>query len=235
MADRVLDISMKLGTMLSGFSGAQGETRKDREKSLIPAFQQIAAKMLYGGHFVVTDGNNNVIRRVYLHNVEFYYHEEKDGLLKDYIVYHRNPENPEKTPNPIAPFPIGSLHTHVSGVDITFEDNRRPDDPAYRASALIRAFRVEELVKSTGLSFSQEVDNRSTYFYNALFMGVDVLDSGVSVYWHDNEVKQSVIPQSTFRRNVGEFEEKIHKKGFKYHVKKERFKQDERLWAFYRQ
>ena len=141
MEHKVLDISKKLGTLLSEFSGAQGETEKEREKSLMPAFQQIAGKLLYGGHFAVTDKNGDVIRNVYLHSIEFYYHEEGDGLVKDYIVYHRNPDN-----------------------------------PAYRASALVRAFRVEVVKETAGVPFSVEVDERSTYFYNALFMGVNVLD-----------------------------------------------------------
>ena len=235
MADKLLDISKKLSTLLAEFSGAKGNTVEERTDSLIPAFQQIAGKLLYGGYFIVTDEHNDVVRRVYLHNVEFYYHEEGDGLVKDYIVYHRNPENPLKTPNPLPPFPIGSLHTHVSGVDITFEDYRHTDNPAYRASALVRAFRVEVVKEVAGVSFSPEVDERSTYFYNALFMGINVLDGKLTVHWHDNDVPQCSIPQSKPRHNVGEFYEKIHKNGYKYHVKKEIFEQDERPWAFFRQ
>lgn len=234
MADKVLDISKKLGTLLSEFSGAQGETEKERETSLMPAFLQIAGKLLYGGHFVVKDENDEVVRNVYIHSIEFYYHEEGDGLVKDYIVYHRNPDNPEKTPNPLSPFPLGSLHTHVSGVDLTFEDNRHPDNPAYRASALVRAFRVEVVKDTAGVPFSAEVDERSTYFYNALFMGVNVLDGKLSVQWIDNNVQHCVIPQTEPRHNVGKFDEKIHKKGYTYHVKKGIFDQDERPWAFRR-
>ena len=72
MADKVLDISKKLGTLLSEFSGAQGETEKERETSLMPAFLQIAGKLLYGGHFVVKDENDEVVRNVYIHSIEFY-------------------------------------------------------------------------------------------------------------------------------------------------------------------
>ena len=199
MEHKVLDISKKLGTLLSEFSGAQGETEKEREKSLMPAFQQIAGKLLYGGHFAVTDKNGDVIRNVYLHSIEFYYHEEGDGLVKDYIVYHRNPDN-----------------------------------PAYRASALVRAFRVEVVKETAGVPFSVEVDERSTYFYNALLMGVNVLDGKLLVQWIDNNVQHCVIPHTEPRHNVGLFDEKIHKKGYKYHVKKEIFEQDERPWAFRR-
>ena len=233
MANNTIDISESLNKYLSGFDGAHGEGKTEREDSLIPPFKQIAAKLLYGGHFVVLDGNDNVIRRVYLHTVEFYYHEERN-VVKDYIVYHRNPDNPQKKPNPLPSFPIGSLHTHVSGVDITFEDNRHPENPEYRASVLIRAFRVEEVKTIPGLLFTQTVDERSTYFYNALFMGVNVIDGGMRVYWHDNDVKECEVPLSKPRENVGEFVKKTHKKGYIYYEKKKEFKQDERAWAFYR-
>jgi len=233
MAEKILDISKTLNTLLSEFRGAQGKNEEERLESLETAFQQIAGKLLYGGYFVVTNEFNEMVRRVYLHNVEFYYHEEGNGVVKDYIVYHRNPEDPAKKPNPLPSFPIGSLHTHVSGVDITFEDNKNPANPAYRASVLVRAFQVEVVKEVAGVSFPQGVDERSTYFYNALFMGVNVLDGRVSVHWCDNDVQQCEIPQIKPRHNVGKFDEKIHKKGFKYHVKKEIFEQDNRPWAFY--
>ena len=234
MANNTIDISESLNKYLTDFDGAHGEGETEREDSLIHPFQQIAAKLLYGGHFVVSDGNGNVIRRVYLHMVEFYYHEER-GAVKDYIVYHRNPDNPQKKSNPLPSFPIGSLHTHISGVDITFEDNSHPENPEYRASVLIRAFRVEEVKTIPGLLFTQEVDERSTYFYNALFMGVNAMDGGMSVYWFDNDVKECDAPLSRPRLNVGEFVEKTHKKGFKYYEKKKEFKQDIRAWAFCRE
>ena len=234
MANNIIDISESLNKYLTDFEGAHGVGKTKREESLLSPFMQIAAKLLYGGHFVVMDGNGNVIRRVYLHTVEFYYHEER-GAVKDYIVYHRNPDNPQKKPNPQPSFPIGSLHTHVSGVDITFEDNRHPENPEYRASVLIRAFRVEEVKKTPGLPITQEVDERSTYFYNALFMGLNVLDGGIRVFWQENDVKECKAPSRKPRLNVGEFDEKTHKKGYKYYEKKEEFEQDKREWAFYRQ
>lgn len=229
----MIDISKNLYEYLTSFKGANGEGKKKREESLIPAFRQIAAKLLSGGHFIVQDNNGDTIRRVFLHAVEFYYHEENDGTVKDYIVYHRNPDNPQKKPNPRPSYPIGSLHTHVSGVDITFEDNENPDNPQYRASVLVRAFRVEEVKRIPGLAFSKDVDERSTLFYDALFMGVNATEGGIKVFWYDNEVKECETPLSRPRQNVGEFEEKTHKKGYKYYEKKKPFEQDEREWAFY--
>lgn len=229
----MIDISRSLVVYLASFTGATGDSITARMKSLEPAFHLIAGKLLNGGHFVVADENDVVVRRVFLHEVEFYYHEEFDGGVKDYIVYHRNPEDPKKCPNPLPAFPIGSLHTHVSGVDITFEDNQDPSNPRYRASVLVRSFRVEEEKKIPGLCFSKAVDERPTYFYNALFMGTDVIGDKSRVFWKDNNVKRCEVPSCRPRHKVGEFEEKTHKNGYKYHGKKDPFVQDKRKWAFY--
>ena len=80
MVNEFIDISKKLKTILSEFNGAQGNSEEKKAKSLMSAFQQIAGKLLYGGHFVVTDENGGVIRRVFLHTVEFYYHEENEKM-----------------------------------------------------------------------------------------------------------------------------------------------------------
>lgn len=229
----MINISKHLADYLAAFNEPKGKDVAERKESLAPVFLQIAGKLLNGGHFVVADENDEVIRRVFLHKVEFYYHEEFEGGIKDYIVYHRNPENPKKRPNPLPAFPIGSLHTHVSGVDITFEDNRNPANPRYRASVLVRSFRVEEEKEVPGMCFSSEVNDYPTYFYNALFMGTNVIGGKTKVFWQDNEVRQCEEPKCEPRHNVGEFEEKTHKKGYKYHKKRDPFVQDECRWAFY--
>lgn len=58
--------------------------------------------------------------------------------VKDYIVYHRNSLKEDK---PI--FPLGVLHNHVSGIDITFEKGENEKN-AVRLSALVREFRVDD-------------------------------------------------------------------------------------------
>ena len=40
-------------------------------------------------------------------------------------------------------FPLGILHNHVSGIDMTFEKGDNPQD-AIRMSALIREFRMDD-------------------------------------------------------------------------------------------
>ena len=51
-------------------------------------FYKVAECML-AGHFLVTDGHKDVLVRPTV--LEFYYHEEKNGGIKDPIVYHPNP------------------------------------------------------------------------------------------------------------------------------------------------
>lgn len=114
---------------LSEFSGANG---KD-DTSLSKPFEALATKMICGGYIKVRDEY-----AIFIHTVEFYYHEEipQGGKqIKDEIVYHRN----QRFDNRNVPyFPIMSLHSHWSGFDITFENPEKQ----YRASALIRKYVV---------------------------------------------------------------------------------------------
>ena len=79
-------------------------------------FEEIAKTMLYDGYLKVRNEY-----RVYIKAVEFYLHAEEGCLLNvsDPIVYHRNGK-PHKGDVPY--FPIMTLHAHVSGFDITFEN-----------------------------------------------------------------------------------------------------------------
>ena len=133
--------SHSLMDCLREFDGPHSEGDAAKVKELSGIFYLLAQKMLYGGYFAVyKDGV--VARRIYINCVEFYYHEEEADGFKDWIVYHRNPVNGK---NKKAAFPLGSLHSHVSGVDITFEDQKaKADDVRYRASALIREFMVTD-------------------------------------------------------------------------------------------
>ena len=133
--------------------------------------------------------------------MEFYYHEEGDGKIKDYIVYHRNKD---KSPNDyLKAFPLGSINTHVSGVDITFED--QSDKPEYRASVLIRAFHVKEEEHTKELLHCpEEVEKRSTYLYQHLFMGIPIND-GVEIKWVVDSKHTDSIPKKGYRVNVHKY------------------------------
>ncbi len=207
---------------LEAFSGAP----KDGRNTLEGQFELLAKKFLYGGYFEVRNADNEEVRRVFLHTIEFYYHEENKNGIHDYIVYHRNNDNKKKYPNPKHPYPTGSLNTHVSGIDITFEDQN--PSPAYRASALVRAFRVQDMTKD-GCPLSP-VERHSTYLYEALFMHHTL--SGFSVKWHDY-LSSEWLPKDLYfgvRVNVCKYDDNVpeNKQPIKLN---EPFKQDERKWA----
>ena len=168
--------------------------------SLTQQFGIIAQHLIYCGHFEVRS-NGKLIRCIQLDTVEFYYHEEGDGKIKDYIVYHRNKD---KTPDVyLKAFPLGSLNTHVSGVDITFED--QSDKPEYRASVLIRAFHVKEKEHTKELPHCpEEVEKRSTYLYEYLFMGIPITD-GVQIQWVVDSEHTDSIPNRGYRVNVHKY------------------------------
>lgn len=118
----------------------------------IPSEFKEIAQIALAGHFLVSTGIQQVT--VQPTCVEFYYHEEAEGGIKDPIVYHRNPKNG----SPKSIFKLGILHNHVSGIDITFEKGTHPED-AIRASLLIREFSVD----------GNPPDSRSTLLYDMLY------------------------------------------------------------------
>ena len=113
--------------ILEAFQGANGD-----EKLLLEEMNKLAHHFFFGGYFQI----NN--RKIYLCDIEFYYHEEGDGAkIKDYIMYHIS----DKIKDPTMKneyYPLGSFNAHVSGVDFTFENK----DRQYRAAILIRGIKV---------------------------------------------------------------------------------------------
>jgi hypothetical protein len=116
-----------LADLLKDFDG-----RHLTEAQLTEQFEMIAKAAIYGGHFRVNDEYN-----IYIAEVEFYFHSEDDtvSIVHDFAMYHRGT---------VDWFPIGSLHPHRSGIDVTFE---RQD--AYRASFLIRKYAIEDKIINT--------------------------------------------------------------------------------------
>ena len=180
----------KLMAVLAEFQKKQGQlpSKKEDEKvlELAELFKTIAKQLLYGGSFVVISPGES-IRRVYPHTVEFYYHEETDGGLKDYIVYHRN-----KGDRLVQYFQIGSINAHQSGIDITFESEKGQ----YRASALIRAFRYEA-------EGEEIVDTRCTFLYDHLLTG---LQMPITIQWEDSDSLSGEELKQGYRVNVSKYD-----------------------------
>lgn len=147
-------------------------------------FEQKAQVALSGYFLVQGTGREIIVRPTY---IEFYYHEEWDNGIKDFIVYHRN----SKTSLP-STFPLGVLHNHVSGIDITFERGNDAKN-AVRASMLIREYEIDG-----------KNEERSTLLYEALYQQASIFD-GISVKWVDGE--QPVDVTSYPRKNVALYDE----------------------------
>jgi hypothetical protein len=170
-----------------------------------------------------------------------YFHEERDAIereidneisdkyYKDYIVYHKNEKNANEARiinGDIQYYPLGVLNTHPSGIDITFESK----DYRFRASALIRAFRVENDITSkvTGVQYKngknvkEYIDDRSTYVYNALFSQFNIFD-GFSVKWVDDQPINISSIEVKLRHNVFKTDKDGHK---------DKSNPDNRLWSF---
>lgn len=179
---------MSMIEILKIFKGVTEEVNLEKKMaSLDEQFSQMAKELLYGGYFLVEDD-----KHLYLDDIEFYYHEEAEGGLKDPIMYHTNMN--EGKGNEIPYFEMGRLHLHTSGVDVTFENKEKQ----YRASFLIRGFHVDR----------KDYDPHSTHVYNEmLYMGVP-LGKSIEIKWESKSLdgKESYMPKGEWRQNVAEYE-----------------------------
>ena len=208
----------RLEELLRGFS-LSDDSRKhilEGESNAPEEFEPIAKAALAGHFCVKSKGHDMVVRPTC---VEFYYHEEADNGIKDYIVYHRNSKEAAK-----FVFDFGILHNHVSGVDITFEKGE-VSSTAIRASMLIREFEIDG-----------KNDDRSTMLYEAIYQQSSVFD-GISVKWIDGDHAVDVV--ANIRKNVALFDEQGNKmKSNDYPelqaTEDKKYIQDLRKWQFRR-
>ena len=122
---------------LKAFDASHSDEVKQAYKELTGKFRILAKTFLYGGYIDVYGKY-----RIYPRTVEFYFHEE-DGIVKDWIVYHRNGNPRYDGVDDVLFFPTMSLNTHDSGFDISFEN----EEKKYRASVLIRRYSVYDMQK----------------------------------------------------------------------------------------
>jgi hypothetical protein len=215
-----IDISKPLIECLKQFTGAPEKgDRKSRTDAVREDFVVLAKKMLFGGKFVVSENGQDLFS-IEIRSVEFYYHEEKDVTdyerICDWIVYHKNTMNKTK-----KAYSIGCLNSHVSGIDITFEDNTIPDDPRYRASALIRSYYVIKNGKKS------EAEEHPTKIYDEILMQAPLI--GYSIRWEDNKNKTDFTNDKLYtgrRVNVFQYDPPYESKNKKKEIL------DDREWAF---
>ena len=205
------------------------DSRRNKGVGLEKSFEKLAKYLLYGGHFHCSERYD-----LYITSVEFYYHEEigdNDKRIVDPIMYHRNVKD-----KPVVPYlNVGTLYPHWSGVDITFED----DILQYRASALIRSYRIVQL-KPERLELKES--DLSTYVYDYLFDGLSVDKKETAINWIDDKVILSNCKVNAYKRkNVNLFKynyEKTEDEPSSKHDNefiKIKNKQDSRRWRFVRE
>ncbi len=192
------------------------ECTKEITKSMLP----LANQFLFGGYIHVTGNDNGVEidKKIYLVTIEFYYHEcngkdnEIENRITDYTMYHI-PDSVYKKKGKsltykdkwrLKRFPVGSLHMHQCGIDITFEDNSESD--RFRASILIREYKVDENEKST-------VDIYPTHIYDELSFDIGIMGSPkLTIQWIDEAKGEIRELKGEPRINVFEYDSELKKK-----------------------
>ena len=201
-------------------------------KALEQQFEELANYFLKDGYFLV---NNE--RKIYICDVEFYYHEEFDGGIKDWIMYHRDLHPNNKTEK-LGYLQLGQLNSHASGLDVTFEN---PDEK-YRAGMLIRGFKIVEPIvepKPFDYSHTKYYDERSTHFYDALLNSGGNFTKGFSITWENKElIHKGYDIIQTYRKNVPAFiaenvTEKYTETNKPVTYKKQKCNQCPRKWRFH--
>lgn len=117
---------------------------------LVQRMRKLAEAFLFGGYINVRNQYH-----IYLRMVEFYYHEE-DGTVKDPIMYHRNNYHVD---GEIPYFKPMSFNSHDTGVDITFENEKKH----IRASVLIRAYEVLEVKSGQRMIWNPDEQQFQSY------------------------------------------------------------------------
>ena len=236
---------MELKELLEKFTLEGSDERKCIGNNPFTALQeppqkfQEVAKAILSGHFRVQNSSTSEHIEVHPTCVEIYYHEEQNNGVKDPIVYHRNRETKSGKNTPSV-FPLGVLHNHVSGIDITFEseadNSKKYVTGIVRASALIRKFKVKdkdgkwmEFTKiKNNEDIKSKIEDRSTYIYEYLFGQFSIFD-GFTIKWVDggqdfDDIKLKCNP----RKNVKEYR---YPTGDEYDYQKEG-RQCKRAWQF---
>lgn len=120
-------------------------------------------------------------------------------------MYHRGPH--------IEYFPIGSLHPHRSGVDVTFERKG-----SYRASFLIREYQIEEnIIKSPSYLCEDLIG------YTGCILG-----DGPRIIWVDDQYDDSLNLLKNARINVRAYD----RNGNPLFDEQGEKQYDRRLWRF---
>lgn len=172
-------------------------------------FMPCAKEILCNGYFLI---NGKYI--IDIGAIELYYHEE-EGEIKDYIMYHTNAHPGKSKMFEIEKgypyFKLGSFNLHQSGVDVTFEKFEEEKKKKYRASFLIRSYRLLETTDGEyPLNDNTKYDHCSTHIFDDMFYeGISFSDTKIE--WKPiNKGKE--MDEPIFRINVPMYRERDNKK-----------------------
>lgn len=201
---------------LNSFQGAGGD-----EELLQEHFEKIAQSLFFGGFLSVNDR-----LRIFFSDIEFYYHEEAAHGIKDFAMYHTN-EHSGKSSS-LTYFPLGSFNAHVSGVDVTFENEKKQ----FRASFLVRGIKIVD--ENGQVSF----ETRPTYVYEYLLMNQSIF-SGIKICWINKPAKPATLKRAV-RKNICQYDANGQRIEYKPGIPCSKVKighniycQCPRLWRFY--
>lgn len=160
---------------------------------LTKQFKEIA-QIVFNGRYVV-----NGEYEIYPIDIEFYFHDVENEIIKEPQMYHANNDYPY--------FPIGSLFPHRSGIDMTFEREGK-----YRASFLIRGYTYKSLINKDKETFTNttskklkegEIDKfKPQYLWEDLFGNASIFGKGLSIIWVDNDDYKEVNIHPSERINI---------------------------------
>lgn len=209
----------KLKEILKQFDTNRNEFKGVWDENAVAAcFQPCAKEILSNGYFLI---NETYI--IELGSIELYYHEE-EGSIKDPVMYHTNNKGAYskyyKEKNELPFFEFGSFNFHTSGIDITFEKEKK-----YRASFLIRSYRVlenKDQLKSDEIEF----DTCSTHIFEDMFpKGVLLNDKKkIDIEWVVDEYKRNVAVVPCKRINIAEYTKNSDGKYVKKEISEEKYK-----------
>lgn len=174
------------------------EAKQWGESAVAECFKNCAKHILCDGYFIV---NGKYI--IDLGAIELYYHEEEPDGIKDYIMYHTN-AHPSRSRifklnnNSFPYFEFGNFNLHQSGVDVTFENEKKK----YRASFLIRSYRV--LKTEDGLypkNDDTKYDPHSTRIFDDMFYSGY---GNTKIEWVSTDRKGGKVVQYP-RKNVAKY------------------------------
>ena len=207
---------MKLYDKLKNFHNMDVDEFNDT--NLMNKFKDIAMTILYDGYIQVRNDY-----RIYIKTVEFYIHPEEDSPIRntidpDPIVYHRDYRKGMFPCRKLPYFPLMTLHAHVSGLDITFEN----ENLKYRASALIRAYAIYDMSTKSFIETKKKYkegeapyDDRSTYLYDFI-NGFSLIEGNKNnIVWID---KATDVPHNALKTSS---RENVYKYDYEYKGKRD--------------